>query len=153
MAEAKHEFVDDYPYLVYAADNKAVYTASGDTPYIPGGGGGGDDKLHKIGTVTIATDTGGVSLIGAVFDNGDEMGYSTTSGMASDNTPSTFDVYCMEDEYSEDYAQGVIIWEAYTAAPITTVAKVTCTGDIEPMGETPNYLWLISGDGTITYSD
>lgn len=33
MSEAKHEFVDDYPYLVYSSDNEA--TANGGT----GGGG------------------------------------------------------------------------------------------------------------------
>ena len=40
--EYKHDFVDDYPYIVYA-DEKILYTGDPDTPYVPGGGGGSID--------------------------------------------------------------------------------------------------------------
>ena len=45
--EYKHDFVDDYPYLVYCDDQKAVYTNASDVPYIPGGGGGGSSVIES----------------------------------------------------------------------------------------------------------
>lgn len=47
MAEAKHAFVDDYPYLVYTNEDTLVYSNKTDTS-IDDIGGGGDGQEYDI---------------------------------------------------------------------------------------------------------
>ncbi len=55
MVEAKHEFVDDYPYLVYTSQDTLVYSDKADTS-IDDIGGGGDEYSIKCAEFNSGTD-------------------------------------------------------------------------------------------------
>lgn len=72
MALAKHDFIDDYPYLVYTDVQTCVYSDKADTSIDDIGGGGGGDVPE--GFYFIADENGTLNKTGneidSMYDNG-----------------------------------------------------------------------------------
>lgn len=141
--ETKHQFVDDYPYLVYAADDKAVYTADGNTPYVPSGGGSSDFTIAKLTFINNASASASFVLAVPVLLTDEEtLMFSYLGAAEGAGGGDTYDVVLYKGQVFAE----LLALEQNTAAEII----MTVSGDIELDGSTTA---IITGDGTITISD
>ena len=143
--ETKHQFVDDYPYLVYAADDKAVYTADGNTPYVPGGGGSSDFTTAEV-TIESNYDDGGDGYFTTLIPTTLKMDDIDTSNpycIVDNENPRHVSVILYKGEaYAEAYygelgsseLQAAIVEVSgnatvdYSSVYITGDCTITCTG-------------------------
>ena len=140
MTEAKHEFVDDYPYLVYTSQDTLVYSDKADTS-IDDIGDGGD---FSTATVTLITDDnapeGNYFVSGAFAASAYDAGIDCSVSIVSfDVEPQTKTVILYKgtaacDIYEGDLTEGC----QYATATVTGNATVD-----------ENYV-EITGDCTIT---
>ena len=91
MAEAKHAFVDDYPYLVYSPN--AETTSEGGS----GGGGGGDTSIFRI-TENIET--------GALSEKAGDLATMCDSGLVYKSSGSSENGYTMSLLVNANAEQG-----------------------------------------------
>lgn len=124
MAEAKHAFVDDNPYLVYSP--KAEMTYDGNSG---GGGSGGDTSIFKI---TINSETGSLS------EKAGDLATMCDSGLVYLYHGKTEDGYRMsllvsaegaEDYYSFSFADFSVLGDV----PVTFVTYTASSANDYPI--------------------
>lgn len=168
--EYKHGFVDDYPYLVYCDDNKAVYTNESDVPYI-----------EPSGTIIITENGEGIDVAQYAYadvnvSGGGSSDFTTATVTISKQSSVTDDcvVKCatfVDDEYSVGSFGEIFATETPTEHEVilykgaafgsffhtdegddyityTYTTSVSVTGDIEVDG----FDFTITGDCTIVFT-
>lgn len=139
MAEAKHAFVDDYPYLVYTNEDTLIYSNKTDTSIddIPSG-----ESDFAIASMYVKNN----SSYGAAFecptlgeDDTLEVAFSVASG--GDETTKSIITYKGKNEYVELTIEG----GEFSNVTISTTGGVEWHSDTESLE--------VTGDGTITFVD
>lgn len=138
MAEAKHAFVDDYPYLVYTAEQGTlVYSDKADTSIndIPGGGDGQEYNIYCFNAVDQDPVQVGTFAYAATIVN-NQGAYSfdiDTSETINKAEAGTFVAFDVTD---------------FTSETITALNSVYVTGDI---GDFIKFYPSYGGDETAMY--
>lgn len=137
MVEAKHEFIDDNPYIVYTSQDTIVYSDKADTS-IDDVSGGGDLALAHVD----------------IKNNSTYAAYFECPAVSSlDELTTEFVI-----QTTEEINAGIIIYKdsGYANLKIDddhdySMVNIATTGDIAWNDDSEAF--EISGDGTITFTD